>query len=139
MPYSGRKKAALTYVATYAFGCFTKHWNNFQILLVGRIFCGVATSLLYSAFESWLVAEHFKVVSSASSGESCCWSCAVALPVCQLVCQLVCLHGYMPALCFNTPASMSCCSRNPLVLMPHLSRGRSSHVLMLPLTQQPRS
>ncbi|KAK9829693.1 hypothetical protein WJX72_007390 [[Myrmecia] bisecta] len=57
---SGRKKAALTYVATYMFGCATKHWNNFYVLLVGRVFCGVATSLLYSAFESWLVAEHFK-------------------------------------------------------------------------------
>ena len=69
--YSGRKKAALTYVATYAFGCFTKHWNNFQILLVGRIFCGVATSLLYSAFESWLVAEHFKVVLPPLTLEKC--------------------------------------------------------------------
>lgn len=58
---SGRKKAALTYVATYTFGCCTKHFNNFYILLIGRLFCGVATSLLYSAFESWLVAEHFKV------------------------------------------------------------------------------
>lgn len=57
----GRKKAALTYVVTYTLGCFTKHWNNFTVLLVGRLFCGVATSLLYSAFESWLVAEHFKV------------------------------------------------------------------------------
>ena len=57
----GRKKAALTYVVTYALGCFTKHWNVFVVLLVGRLFCGVATSLLYSAFESWLVAEHFKV------------------------------------------------------------------------------
>lgn len=57
----GRKKAALTYVLAYTLGCFTKHWNNFSILLIGRLFCGVATSLLYSAFESWLVAEHFKV------------------------------------------------------------------------------
>lgn len=57
----GRKKAALTYVASYVFGCFTKHFNNFNILFVGRIFCGVATSLLFSAFESWLVAEHIKV------------------------------------------------------------------------------
>ena len=56
----GRKKAALTYVATYSFGCFTKHFNSFKILFLGRIFCGVATSLLYSAFESWLVAEHFR-------------------------------------------------------------------------------
>lgn len=57
---TGRKKAALTYVVSYTLGCFTKHWNNFSVLLVGRLFCGVATSLLYSAFESWLVAEHFK-------------------------------------------------------------------------------
>jgi MFS family permease len=57
---TGRKKAALTYVLTYSFGCFTKHFNNFRVLLVGRIFCGVSTSLLFSAFESWLVAEHFK-------------------------------------------------------------------------------
>lgn len=57
----GRKKAALTYVVTYVIGCATKHWDMFAVLLVGRLFCGVATSLLYSAFESWLVAEHFKV------------------------------------------------------------------------------
>lgn len=57
---TGRKKAGVIYVLTYTFGCFTKHWNNFYVLLVGRLFCGVATSLLYSAFESWLVAEHFK-------------------------------------------------------------------------------
>ena len=53
-------------MATYSFGCFTKHFNNFRVLLVGRIFCGVSTSLLFSAFESWLVAEHFKVPSAAS-------------------------------------------------------------------------
>jgi len=56
----GRRRAALTYVATYTIGCFTKHFNSFWVLFTGRIFCGVATSLLYSAFESWLVAEHFK-------------------------------------------------------------------------------
>lgn len=48
-------------MATYVIGCCTKHFNNFNVLLVGRIFCGVSTSLLFSAFESWLVAEHFKV------------------------------------------------------------------------------
>ena len=60
---SGRKKAALAYVLTYTCGCVTKHFNDFNVLLVGRVFSGVATSLLYSAFESWLVAEHKKVVS----------------------------------------------------------------------------
>lgn len=63
----GRKKAALTYVITYCIGCATKHWNMFIVLLVGRLFCGVATSLLYSAFESWLVAEHFKVCPARPS------------------------------------------------------------------------
>jgi hypothetical protein len=29
--------------------------------MVGRVLGGIATSLLFSAFESWLVAEHFKV------------------------------------------------------------------------------
>jgi hypothetical protein len=29
--------------------------------MVGRILGGIATSLLFSAFESWLVAEHNKV------------------------------------------------------------------------------
>lgn len=57
---TGRKKAALTYVAAYALGCFTKHSSAFAVLLCGRLLCGVATSLLYSAFESWLVAEHFR-------------------------------------------------------------------------------
>lgn len=47
-------------MVTYVIGCATKHWDIFGVLLVGRLFCGVATSLLYSAFESWLVAEHFK-------------------------------------------------------------------------------
>lgn len=56
----GRRRAALTYVAAYTIGCFTKHFNSFWVLFCGRVFCGIATSLLYSAFESWLVAEHFK-------------------------------------------------------------------------------
>lgn len=56
----GRKRAAITYCVTYALGCVTKHFNNFWILAGGRVLCGIATSLLFSAFESWLVAEHFK-------------------------------------------------------------------------------
>lgn len=48
-------------MASYVIGCCTKHFNSFSVLFVGRIFCGVATSLLFSAFESWLVAEHFSV------------------------------------------------------------------------------
>jgi hypothetical protein len=82
MPCSGRKKAALTYVLTYTLGCFTKHWGVFTVLLVGRLFCGVATSLLYSAFESWLVAEHFKVIAPPSRIVLCfSWMPLLGLPL----------------------------------------------------------
>lgn len=56
----GRRNAALLYCATYVASCITKHWSTFEVLMLGRIFGGIATSLLFSAFESWLVAEHFK-------------------------------------------------------------------------------
>ncbi|KFM25691.1 Major facilitator superfamily domain-containing protein 5 [Auxenochlorella protothecoides] len=56
----GRKRAALLYVVCYTLGCFTKHAPNFWVLFFGRILCGIATSLLYSAFESWVVGEHNK-------------------------------------------------------------------------------
>ena len=56
----GRKNAALTYVVTYIASCITKHWSDYGVLMLGRFFGGIATSLLFTAFESWLVAEHFK-------------------------------------------------------------------------------
>ncbi|CAF0836487.1 unnamed protein product [Adineta steineri] len=34
------------------------HFPNFQILFVGRLLAGMATSILFSAFESWLINEH---------------------------------------------------------------------------------
>ncbi|KNC86862.1 hypothetical protein SARC_01008 [Sphaeroforma arctica JP610] len=55
----GRKKIALVYCATYIASCVTKHWSNYHVLMLGRFFGGIATSLLFSVFESWLVAEHF--------------------------------------------------------------------------------
>nr|KAJ0186026.1 hypothetical protein LSAT_V11C900484120 [Lactuca sativa] len=50
------KRASITYCITYILSCITKHSSQYRILMVGRI----ATSLLFSAFESWLVAEHNK-------------------------------------------------------------------------------
>lgn len=57
---SGRRTASITYCVTYIFSCFTKHSPAYGVLMVGRLLGGIATSLLFSAFESWLVAEHFK-------------------------------------------------------------------------------
>lgn len=54
----GRKMAALCYVVTYVASCITKHWSDYGVLMLGRFFGGIATSLLFSAFESWYIAEH---------------------------------------------------------------------------------
>ncbi|GAV68711.1 DUF791 domain-containing protein [Cephalotus follicularis] len=56
----GRKRACVTYCITYILSCITKHSPEYKVLMLGRILGGIATSLLFSAFESWLVAEHFK-------------------------------------------------------------------------------
>jgi len=41
-----------------------QHFNNFGLLLAGRLVGGIATSILCSNFESWLVCEHHKVSST---------------------------------------------------------------------------
>ncbi|KAL4565373.1 hypothetical protein LXL04_029465 [Taraxacum kok-saghyz] len=56
----GRKRASITYCITYILSCITKHSPQYKVLMIGRILGGIATSLLFSAFESWLVAEHNK-------------------------------------------------------------------------------
>jgi len=42
----------------YTFCCMTKFSSNFYVLMVGRIFGGISTSMLFSTFESWYVYEH---------------------------------------------------------------------------------
>ena len=68
---SGRKLAGLAYVVTYAASCVTKHWSNYNVLMLGRFFGGIATSLLFSAFESWLVSEHMSVRTNPIAHVSC--------------------------------------------------------------------
>ena len=59
--HRGRKRACVTYCITYILSCITKHSPQYKVLMVGRVLGGIATSLLFSSFESWLVAEHNKV------------------------------------------------------------------------------
>eukprot|EP00933_Yihiella_yeosuensis_P060948 TRINITY_DN63757_c0_g1_i1.p1 TRINITY_DN63757_c0_g1~~TRINITY_DN63757_c0_g1_i1.p1 ORF type:complete len:482 (+),score=86.84 TRINITY_DN63757_c0_g1_i1:135-1580(+) len=63
----GRKNTCLLYCFLYGVSCMTKHFNSFSILLVGRITGGIATSLLFSSFECWMVSEH--TVRHKFSGE----------------------------------------------------------------------
>jgi len=54
----GRRKFAGLYCLLYVVSCMTKHVNSYPILMIGRLTGGVATSLLFSVFDSWLVSEH---------------------------------------------------------------------------------
>jgi len=54
----GRKRSILLYCFLYILSCMSKHFNSFPMLMFGRVTGGISTSLLFSAFESWLVSEH---------------------------------------------------------------------------------
>ncbi|KAF1759731.1 hypothetical protein GCK72_016198 [Caenorhabditis remanei] len=54
----GRRNNCLMYAILYGGACITKHFGNMPVLMIGRFLGGVATSILYSAFESWLIFEH---------------------------------------------------------------------------------
>ncbi|CAI5448137.1 unnamed protein product [Caenorhabditis angaria] len=54
----GRRNNCLIYAILYGGACLTKHFGNMPVLMIGRFLGGVATSILYSAFESWLIYEH---------------------------------------------------------------------------------
>jgi len=54
----GRRKMAISFSVIYTFCCLTKLSPNFWWLMVGRVFGGIATSMLFSTFESWYVHEH---------------------------------------------------------------------------------
>lgn len=54
----GRKILCISYGVLYSGCCLTKLFENFQLLLVGRMLGGISTSILYSAFDSWYINEH---------------------------------------------------------------------------------
>ena len=56
----GRKTNCFIYGLLYGGACITKHFADFNILMIGRLLGGIATSILYSAFESWLIFENGK-------------------------------------------------------------------------------
>lgn len=54
----GRKMACSLFCIIYALSCLTKLTSNYKVLMFGRLLGGVATALLHTTFESWLVASH---------------------------------------------------------------------------------
>mmetsp|Transcript_64099 Transcript_64099/g.119169 ORF Transcript_64099/g.119169 Transcript_64099/m.119169 type:complete len:482 (+) Transcript_64099:89-1534(+) len=53
----GRKRSCLLYCVLYIISCITKHYNNYMVLMFGRVTGGIATSILFSGFETWMVSE----------------------------------------------------------------------------------
>ncbi|KAG8625991.1 hypothetical protein KVT40_006392 [Elsinoe batatas] len=54
----GRKKACLTYCLLYSISCLViTVSSDLTVLFIGRVLGGISTTLLYSVFETWLVAE----------------------------------------------------------------------------------
>lgn len=58
---SGRKLNCIVFGVIYSLACITKLFNSYWVLMVGRLLSGVATSILFSAFEAWMVSKHIKV------------------------------------------------------------------------------
>jgi len=54
----GRKSMTQVFCLLYSLSCVIKFSSNFWILIGGRICAGIATSLLFSVFESWYIRQH---------------------------------------------------------------------------------
>mmetsp|Transcript_12247 Transcript_12247/g.38377 ORF Transcript_12247/g.38377 Transcript_12247/m.38377 type:complete len:403 (-) Transcript_12247:295-1503(-) len=54
----GRRRMCLCFCALYTLHCAMHALSSLWVLLLARAVSGVATALLFSAFEAWMVAEH---------------------------------------------------------------------------------
>ncbi|CAD7934861.1 unnamed protein product [Amoebophrya sp. A25] len=56
----GRRNGCIIFCVLEVIINVLEHVNNFPLLLFGRVLGGMTTSILFSAFESWMVTEHRK-------------------------------------------------------------------------------
>jgi len=61
----GRKKFTIFFTVVYALSCITKHFHDFKVLMLGRLLGGIATSLLFSVFDAWLIRSHAEAGASS--------------------------------------------------------------------------
>ncbi|KAL6871798.1 major facilitator superfamily transporter [Trichoderma novae-zelandiae] len=54
----GRRAACVAYCVCYAITCLTMLSRNLNALYIGRLFGGIATTLLFSVFEAWMITEY---------------------------------------------------------------------------------
>jgi len=56
----GRKRSCIVYCLLEIVINWLEHYSSFNTLLLGRVFGGISTNLLFSSFESWMATEHRK-------------------------------------------------------------------------------
>jgi len=56
----GRRAMCIVFGLCYIADASVKLSNDFWLLMAGRVMSGIATSLLFSVFEAWMVCEHKK-------------------------------------------------------------------------------
>merc|ERR1719223_2394047 len=66
----GRRRFVVLFAAIYAASCATKHFKSFGVLMLGRRLGGIATSLLFSVFEAWLIGAHANAGVMSHLGKS---------------------------------------------------------------------
>jgi MFS family permease len=54
----GRKRSCIIYCILEIVINILEHYDDFTILLTGRVLGGISTNLLFSAFESWMTTQH---------------------------------------------------------------------------------
>ncbi|KAK3714457.1 hypothetical protein LTR37_007763 [Vermiconidia calcicola] len=58
--HHGRRAACLVFCFTYGLSCLSVLSSDLFVLFVGRALGGLSTTLLYSVFETWMIAEYHK-------------------------------------------------------------------------------
>ncbi|KAH8113815.1 DUF791-domain-containing protein [Phellopilus nigrolimitatus] len=53
----GRKRVCQAFCVTYTLACVCMQFNSLPTLYAGRVLGGISTSILFSAFESWLISS----------------------------------------------------------------------------------
>lgn len=66
----GRRRMCLCFCALYVVHCLMHALNSFAALCLARAISGVATALLSSAFEAWMVSEHRKRFDAGELSET---------------------------------------------------------------------
>jgi len=66
----GRRTACLAYCVIYSLSSFTLLSDNIYVLFFGRILGGISGTLLWSVFESWLVAEFNKLMLEEAEADT---------------------------------------------------------------------